>query len=281
MRTYEVRAKARGHILLDSEEYNKIRIKLVNYVVQINKVANSEGKGLDNLGIDILLTAEGVKRKVSDNRSKPVRHLAESITTSFLDVRKVLRQYEDNIEVVDPQLKNNPDLVEALYKFESSWEKGREYLLDIPRYSQLMFFSQMLEILCDKYPDIAEQIENRDPNIFVWVPSLLILKSFDNEDKGICQEFCPGVMNELCEAGILYKKIKEFKESIYNSIDDLYKAYNYFEKLVLFETAEDLVKYSSKQALDEFNKNLKTLSMQLQRIKPTEWNYLFDLAMNM
>ena len=32
--------------------------------------------------------------------------------------------------------------------------------------------------------------------------------------------------------------------------------------------------------LDEFDKKIKILSMQLQRLKPTDWNYFFDLAMN-
>jgi hypothetical protein len=36
--TFEIRAKCRGKILLDSEEYNKMRHKLVNYLVHINKV---------------------------------------------------------------------------------------------------------------------------------------------------------------------------------------------------------------------------------------------------
>jgi len=36
--TFEVRARCRGKILLDSEDYNKMRNKLVNIISQINKV---------------------------------------------------------------------------------------------------------------------------------------------------------------------------------------------------------------------------------------------------
>ncbi len=36
--TYEIRAKCRGKILIDNEEYNHMRNKLVNLFVQINKV---------------------------------------------------------------------------------------------------------------------------------------------------------------------------------------------------------------------------------------------------
>ncbi len=39
--TFETRAKFRGMILLDNEEYNKIRTKLVNLIAKINNVINS------------------------------------------------------------------------------------------------------------------------------------------------------------------------------------------------------------------------------------------------
>jgi hypothetical protein len=50
-----------------------------------------------------------------------VRKLAERIKKSFLDFKLLLRKYEQNIEVVDPQLKNNAELVEILVEFENAW----------------------------------------------------------------------------------------------------------------------------------------------------------------
>lgn len=44
-----------------------------------------------------------------------------------------MRKYEENIEMVDPQLKNNQDLVEMLQEYETLWEKGLNYLLDPKR----------------------------------------------------------------------------------------------------------------------------------------------------
>ncbi len=68
-----------------------MRHKLINLICQINKVANSEGKGRDDLTLDILIAAEGVLRKVSDSKSKSVRHLAENIKKSFLSMRKIFQ----------------------------------------------------------------------------------------------------------------------------------------------------------------------------------------------
>ena len=123
--TFEVRARSKGKLLLDSEEYNTMRYKLVMLINEVNKVANTEGKGRDDLTLEILTEAEGVMRRISSNQCKSIRFLAEKIKQTFLNFRVLLRKYDETIEIVDPHLKNNPDLVESLFQFESTWEKGK------------------------------------------------------------------------------------------------------------------------------------------------------------
>jgi hypothetical protein len=144
----------------------------------------------------------------------------------------------------------------------------------------------MIEILCEKYKDISEQLESRDPMVFVWVPSILILKSLDNEDKSICFEFNPHMFDqENEESGRIYTFVKNFKDNFYTTVKDQYLAYNILEKLVLFEETEDAVeltaKYVSRPIINEFKKNIKILSMQIQRVKPQDWNHFINLAMNL
>jgi hypothetical protein len=102
-------------------EYIDKRSKLIQTLGKINSVANPEGMGRDDLSNDILLAAEGIYRRISLTQSKAVRKLAERIKKSFLDFKLLLRKYEQNIEVVDPQLKNNAELVEILVEFENAW----------------------------------------------------------------------------------------------------------------------------------------------------------------
>lgn len=59
-----------------------------------------------------------------------MRSLAERIKKTFQDFKTLLRKYEQNIEVVDPQLKNNVELVEILVEFENSWSQGLTYFLE-------------------------------------------------------------------------------------------------------------------------------------------------------
>jgi len=80
-----------------------------------------------------------------------VRKLAEGIRSSFGNLRQLFRKYGENIEGVDPQLKNNQDLVTALVDFESSWEKGKAYFVSPKKCQQLVHFTSVIEATAEKY----------------------------------------------------------------------------------------------------------------------------------
>ena len=117
----EQKEKARGRVVVGTPEYNENRAKLITILGKINSVANPEGMGRDDLGAEVLIAAEGIFRRISPTQSKAVRNLAERIKKAFNDFKNLLRKYDQNIEVVDPQLKNNIELVEILVEFENSW----------------------------------------------------------------------------------------------------------------------------------------------------------------
>jgi hypothetical protein len=79
----EVRERAKGKIMVECTDYNKNRKKLVEIVNKINAVANPDGKGRDDLQVEILFQAEGICRRISSSQSKAVRKLAEGIRKSF------------------------------------------------------------------------------------------------------------------------------------------------------------------------------------------------------
>ncbi len=63
----EVRERAKGKIMVDCPDFNKNRKKLVDLINKINAVANPEGKGRDDLVIEILFQAEGLCRRISSS----------------------------------------------------------------------------------------------------------------------------------------------------------------------------------------------------------------------
>jgi hypothetical protein len=152
----EMKEKSRGRIVVDSGEYTQKRTKLITNLGKINSVANPEGMGRDDLDNSILMAAEGIYRRISPTQSKAVRNLAERIKKSFQDFRNLLRKYEQNIEVVDPQLKNNVELVEMLVEFENAWTQGLTYFMEPKKCHQLLHFSSVIEATAEKHKQFAE-----------------------------------------------------------------------------------------------------------------------------
>lgn len=83
LRSLEIRERARGKVLFESQEYNRTRAELIAICGKINSVANPEGKGRDDLALDILQAAEGISRRISSTQSKAVRQLANKIRKAF------------------------------------------------------------------------------------------------------------------------------------------------------------------------------------------------------
>ena len=283
LKSIEIREKARGKIVLDIPEYHVQRVKLAKQIAQLNSVANSEGKGRDDLTIDILLNAEGIMRRISPDQSRAVRALAERIRNSFSAIRQLLCKYEQNIEVVDPQLKNNPDLVEALKQYESAWEKGKAWFVNGKKCTQLLHFSQIIEATSEKYQDFAEQIEYREADIFVTIPALLMLRSLENNDKGICRHYLPNLGDEKDKLGAKYKEL----ETLYHKNEPeagrkRYEYYNYIERLTLNLSVNTEMEFTSevKKEIGVIINLIKNLSIELQRANPSEWNSFLDVVLD-
>lgn len=99
--------------------------------------------------------------------------------------------------------------MDILSEFENSWSQGLTYFLDSTRLNQLLHFSQVIEATADKYKQFAKQLEERDAEIFVNIPALLILKSLENEDKDICKLFYPEMFEETNPKFVLFSKLKQ------------------------------------------------------------------------
>jgi hypothetical protein len=282
---YEKRANIKGKNLCENDkEYNNIRDKFIKVINYLNKIANINGKGRDDLDINILLQSEKVLRTVTEVQSNGLRKLANNIKKALNDLRNLFRKYNLNIEGVDPQLLNNPELVSNLDNFEQIWEKGKMYLCNQKKYNYLMGFNKIIEIINEKYKgkDISSLIEESDPKIIVIIPAILILKAIDSKNYEIINNFIPNVKKDK-----LFISIKETIKNVYKKVKDPYYAYNLFEKLLLFNEGKDensiikeMEKYIKNEEIKKFIKNIKILSINMQRDNPSEWNEFFQLAMD-
>ena len=287
---YENKSKVKGKLLINDKKYNELRTKLISNILKINQIANVNGKGRSDLSPEILFRSEKVLVTVSENQSKGMRNLALKIKNALYVIRQLFRKFSKNIEGVDPRLSNNKDLSKYLYYFETKFELGKIYLLDNQKYNQLLAFSQIIEIICEKYNkySIRDLIENNDPCIFVSLPSILLLKAINKEDQNICKEYITGLYDKNNESGKLFNNIKNMKKQLRNIIGDSNKTYNIIEKNILFDGTEEqkivdkeIEKYpKTKEIISQIKKGLTNLSMHLQTYKPTQWNEFFQLAMD-
>lgn len=284
LQSIEIREKMRGKILLSNlDAYNSCRRKLSALVSEINSVANTEGTGRDDLDLSILLEAEGVIRRVSREQSRAVRLLAEQIRNSFMNIRLLLRKYDENIEMVDPQLKNNADLLGVLQEYEKSWEKGKHYLLEARKCGFLLSFSHMLESTGEKYREFQEKLECRDADIFVIIPCLLILKFLDNEDRSVCLYFFPQMAKAGEKAHQVHGELaEEFKKWKALNLKN-YQYFNIVEKaligITLTEEEKENVEKATMKGFEGILKKIKVLAIELERNKPAEWNEFLDAAL--
>jgi len=154
---FEKSQSKRGIVIIQaSPDYNKLRSSLIRQLCEINSVANVQGKGRDDFDVTVLLAAEATKLKVTETESQAVRKLADRIQKSLNSLRMLMRKYAENIEVVDPQLKNNPELVEILNDFEQYWGAGKEHLVDLDRRKELIAFSQVIEAAVERHKEFKE-----------------------------------------------------------------------------------------------------------------------------
>jgi len=176
-------------------------------------------------------------------------------------------------------LKNNNELVEILVEFENSWSQGLTYFLDTKKMNQLLHFSQVIEATAEKHKGFAEQLEQRDAEIFLVIPSLLILKSLENDDKDICASFHPDMADLTTDSGKSMGNLKKIYEKGRKKYG-IYDFYNLMEKLLIEVDVTD----EEKRIVNELDiertlvKDIKGLAMMLSRFKPADWNKFLDVV---
>jgi len=181
--------------------------------------------------------------------------------------------------VVDPQLKNNNELVEILVEFENSWSQGLTYFLDTKKMNQLLHFSQVIEATAEKHKTFAEQLEQRDAEIFIVIPSLLILKSLENDDKDICSFFYPEMADPNSDSGKQMTALRVVYENGRKKYG-MYDFYNLMEKLLIeVEISEEEKKIVTELDVERtLVKDIKTFAMMISRFKPADWNKFLDVV---
>jgi hypothetical protein len=322
--------------LKSKEKRNKIKKAnwdLIQSIWKINSIANTTGKGRDDLSYSILEAAESRMSSLqvqatknshiyssSDNESSDnnaaFNLLCNSMQESLTNLRVLISKYAENIEVVDPQLKNNPELIEALTDFENSWTKGKLYLVDNKAFEWFISLSRYINY-AGGIANFGELIEWCDYEVFMIVPELVILNSIfeiihNNLEDGkfntkelpkvgqmsefinIIVNFCPNMI-KVSENGLEFDKnysilLRDFSlifdelsaETVYQTEESeenftLQEMQKKFEESWIEGSLADAAKNCSSELVKSLNL-VKSLGVELQRTKPSEWNDLLNIC---
>ena len=170
----------------------------------------------------------------------------------------------------------------------------------------------MIEATSEKYKMFNNQVVDRDTEIFVTIPALVILKCLDDDDKGICRSFFPPMFgedgsekednDEFCyvDKDATHKKLLELKKDYQhfkNKSKNEYDFFNLVERSILgmendetpssTQTSEPQITDKElkeigleRKEMHQIVQHIRVLSMQMQRYKPQEWNEFLVVALD-
>lgn len=111
------------------------------------------------------------------------------------------------------------------------------------------------------------------------IPSLLILKSIENDDKEICSFFYPDIKDKTSEKGRILEQLKRNYEAGRKKLGG-HEFYNLVEKCLIQVTLNDNENKKSNELDLERSliKEIRCLAMCLSRFKPADWNKFLDVV---
>lgn len=151
--------------------------------------------------------------------------------------------------------------------------------MESKKLSQLLHFSQVVEATAEKHKTFAEQLEQRDAEVFVHIPALMVLKSIENDDKGISSFFCPSMTDPESENGKLTLQLRLTYQQLKEGLPK-YELYNIVEKC-LIDIPLNPVEQQLATSLHLEScmiKPIRGLAMQLSRFNPADWNKFLDVV---
>jgi hypothetical protein len=146
----------------------------------------------------------------------------------------------------------------------------------------LLHFSGAIEGMAEKHCRFKSMIECLDSDLFLVVPSLLILKSLDRDDKNLCKYFLPSLNQIDTKTFRVYFELEKQFDEWKRASSEHYHYYNILEKMIVDEqlTKTEENKYATRRDLvDRILAKVKLLGSELHRFNPTEWNAFMEVCM--
>ena len=156
--------------LLEVREDTQLHEDFVGLLQELNSVANSVGKGRQDLDYGIY---EGAKQSLEGGR-------LPAMCGRVLDAHDRAVQYFKKfrrpgwLDVVHPDLRLNSDLVDVLAEWEEAWEVAMPYVCSIQLQKSLGAFVDTVLTVCDRCPEFKDACLCSDVEAILIIPQLFV-----------------------------------------------------------------------------------------------------------
>ena len=169
----------------DSSEYQVHVQALVACTARLNVAANLQRKTFDELTVEIRENAVALLRMCAMDPETPlqaVRAIAQQVVQSFDEVRDCLRAMRDKVELINPQLSQNSELVNALMRWEEAWIIGVRYIQTRPVLGAFCKILPRLLRATQISSKFALMCANFDAELFLVLPRIVWLSFLDSPE---------------------------------------------------------------------------------------------------
>jgi len=255
---------------------------LFKYLAELNVTANVARKGRGDLNenavkiaMDVLSSRAGYKDSSCLVRGV-CKNFLESLVAMLIYLHGVLTLATTQCEsCIDPELQRNAGLVERLADLEESWEMVGCYVEDAAMRCSLDSMGSQLKATQEFDPIFQQMCSDCDVELFLVIPRLILLAYLKDPTKdALMRRMLPKAFegtlgsrsDELCS--IERKYIALLKED--SELVDFLS----FQAIhgVGAEAIEELISKERQQKGTTFMRELEGWSMELQRMRASEWN---------
>jgi len=274
-----------------SSDFRDAQHRLVGSISRLNAVANIHGKGRDDLGGDILDSAQEVLRRCDSSEEpdlalRAVRCLAADVVESFEAMRKYFREVSRCLERVDPHLCNNSGLVARLVDWEESWEVGAKYVRDSQVLGAISAAVVHARASQELSPTLEAMLVDCDAELFLVLPRLVwiyYLAAPGEPCAGLVRHLLPHRFQADAAQPRAGEELQRFVDHFAQVVQQLgnsrQRALERLTKRAIagsFEVADPTPKSEEAarrhRAVEGLMRELEGWSLELQRHCPQDWN---------
>jgi hypothetical protein len=227
--------------ILSGEDWNK---EFVSVLQQLNGLANTTGKGRQDLHYCILEESKAMLEAPSDRAGEDDRLpcMCETVISVYDETIRYFAEVGKAMEKVDPHLARNPALVKTLTSWEEAWERAMPYTNSVTLRRTLASFIEDLRRVSKQCPEFLEWCANSDVEAMLLLPQLFA---------AFCAYHGPAATEILCLAA-----------------ETAHEEVHLPKQLTKDEYDEVVSKLANGVVLTEY----QACGMRIQRSRPAAWN---------